>query len=49
MGKSQDYVTDSLMRVSAGVEDAGDLKEDLEQAQEKVCMTAICYFFITGK
>jgi cystathionine gamma-lyase len=29
-------ITDSLIRVSAGIEDAGDLKEDLEKALDKV-------------
>jgi cystathionine gamma-lyase len=29
-------ISDSLIRVSAGIEDAGDLQEDLEQALDKV-------------
>jgi cystathionine gamma-lyase len=29
-------ITDSLIRVSAGIEDADDLKEDMEQALQKV-------------
>ena len=29
-------ITDSLIRVSAGIEDVSDLKEDLEQALQKV-------------